>query len=86
MLDTQINMYTVDTGHFYSNHEKYLHDLNCKYRKERSYINNKLSRLEKKLKEYGYSSDDIKLFKADKSEIIEKKIFLSRMSKLFKNI
>lgn len=79
MLDTQINMYTVDTGHFYSNHEKYLHDLNCKYRKERSYINNKLSRLEKKLKEYGYSSDDIKLFKADKSEIIEKNILESHV-------
>lgn len=26
MLDTQINMYSVDTGHFYSNHEKYLHE------------------------------------------------------------
>lgn len=24
MLDTQINMYSVDTGHFYSNHEKIL--------------------------------------------------------------
>jgi hypothetical protein len=25
MLDAQINIYSVDTGHFYSNHEKYLH-------------------------------------------------------------
>ena len=24
MLDTQINMYSVDTGHFYSNSEKYV--------------------------------------------------------------
>ena len=37
MLDKQINMYSVDTGHFYSNHEKYLHEMNCKYRKERNY-------------------------------------------------
>lgn len=26
MLDTQIHMYALDTSHFYSNHEKYLHD------------------------------------------------------------
>ena len=74
MLDSQINMYSVDTGHFYSNHEKYLHDMNCKYRRERNYINNKLPELEKKLKEIGYSSDEIKLFKADKSEDVKKEI------------
>lgn len=74
MLDIQINMYAVDTGHFYSNHEKYLHDMNCKYRKERNYINNKLPGLEKRLKEYGYTSDDIKMFKADKSEKVERDI------------
>lgn len=74
MLDTQINMYAVDTGHFYSNHEKYLHDMNCKYRKERNYINNKLPELEKQLKKYGYSSDDIKSFKLDKPEEVENDI------------
>ena len=74
MLDTQINMYSVDTGHFYSNHEKYLHDMNCKYRRERNYINNKLPELENNLKELGYSSDDIKLFKADKAEKVKKDI------------
>ena len=42
MLDKQYNLYSVDTGHFYSNHEKYLHDMNCKYRRERNYVNNKL--------------------------------------------
>lgn len=74
MLDTQINMYSVDTGHFYSNHEKYLHDMNCKYRRERNYINNKLPELEQRLKNYGYSLKDIKLFKADKSEVVKKEI------------
>ena len=47
MLDTQINMYSVDTGHFYSNHEKYLHDMNCKYRQERNYLNNRLEDIKK---------------------------------------
>lgn len=74
MLDSQINMYSVDTGHFYSNHEKYLHDMNCKYRKERNYVNNKLPDLENKLKEFGYSPEDIKYIKADRFEEVEKDI------------
>ena len=49
ILDTQINMYSVDTGHFYSNHEKYLHEMNCKYRRERNYVNNMLPKLEEEL-------------------------------------
>lgn len=63
MLDTQINMYSVDTGHFYSNSEKYLHDMNCKYRQERNYINNKLSELEKFFKQNGFEDDDFKKWK-----------------------
>ena len=68
MLDKQYNMYSVDTGHFYSNHEKYLHDMNCKYRRERNYVQNKLPELEKKLKQCGYTEDDIKNLKNDKTE------------------
>lgn len=71
MLDKQYNLYSVDTGHFYSNHEKYLHDINCKYRKERNYINNKLPEIEKRLKEFGYTDEDIKKLKNDKSEEID---------------
>ena len=67
-------MYSVDTGHFYSNHEKYLHDMNCKYRRERNYINNKLPELEKQLKEFRYSKDDISLFRSNKSEEVEVEI------------
>ena len=66
MLDKQYHLYSVDTGHFYSNHEKYLHDMNCKYRRERNYINNKLPELEKKLREVGYSDEVIKKMKSDK--------------------
>lgn len=71
MLDKQYNLYSVDTGHFYSNHEKYLHDMNCKYRRERNYVNNKLPEIEKKLKEFGYSDDDIKKLKNDKMEEVD---------------
>lgn len=56
-------MYSVDTGHFYSNHEKYLHDMNCKYRRERNYISNKLSMIIKKLRLNGFSDDDIQSIK-----------------------
>ena len=63
MLDTQINMYSVDTGHFYSNHEKYLHEMNCKYRRERNYVNNMLPKLEEKLIIQGYNRDDFAKWK-----------------------
>ena len=61
-------MYSVDTGHFYSNHEKYLHDMNCKYRRERNYVQNKLPEIEKQLIQFGYTEDDIKNLKNDKTE------------------
>lgn len=49
MLDTQINIYSVDTGHFYSNHEKYLHEMNCRYKREQKYLENKMINLKKKI-------------------------------------
>ena len=58
-LDKQFNLYLVDTGHFYSNHEKYLHSMNCKYRQERNFVKNQLPNAEKKLREAGYTCDDI---------------------------
>ena len=74
MLDTQINMYLIDTGTFYSNHEKYLHDMNCKYRRERNYINNKLPPIEEQLEELGYSEKDISCMKNNKLDKIESEI------------
>ena len=61
-------MYSVDTGHFYSNHEKYLHDMNCKYRRERNYVQNKLPEIEKQLEKFGYTKDDIKNLKNGNTE------------------
>ena len=71
MLDKQYNMYSVDTGHFYSNHEKYLHDMNCKYRRERNYVQNKLPEIEKQLKQFGYTEDDINNLKNNRTEEVD---------------
>lgn len=68
MLNKQYQLYAADTGDFYSNHEKYLHDMNCKYRRERNYISNKLPELEKALKKSGYTEEDIKKLKGDKTD------------------
>lgn len=72
MLDTQIHMYSVDTGTFYTNHEKYLHDMNCRYRRERNYINNKLPGLEIQLKEAGYTVEEISLMKRNHLEDLKR--------------
>lgn len=68
MLDRQYNMYSVDTGHFYSNREKYLHNMYCKYRKECNDLRQKLSETEKLLKQSGYSADDIKQLKKARTD------------------
>lgn len=66
MLDKQINIYSIDTEDFYSGHEKYLHDMNCKYRREQSYVKNKLPVIEEKLRKSGYSENDIRKLKNNK--------------------
>ena len=71
MLDIQYNLYSCDTGHFYSNHEKYLHDKNCKYRRERSYINDKLSETAQELRKSGYSDKDIRNLKNGKAQEVD---------------
>lgn len=71
MLDRQINIYSVDTEDFYSGHEKYLHDMNCKYRREQSYVKNRLTDMEEKIKKTGYSGKDIKKLKNNKINEID---------------
>ena len=53
-------MYSVDTGHFYSRHEAYLHNQNFRYRQERRYLTNKLPGLEDKLTKEGFNHTDLK--------------------------
>lgn len=38
--------------------KKYLHQMNCKYRRERNYVNNMLPKLEEELVTQGYNKDD----------------------------
>ena len=45
--------------------------MNCKYRRERNYVNNKLPEIEKALKEFGYLDDDIKKLKNNKTEEVD---------------
>ncbi len=66
MLDRQYHLYSVDTGNFYSSREKYLHEMNCRYRKERNYIQNKLPEMEKKLRQYGISEEALHLLRKGK--------------------
>lgn len=61
-LDKQIHMYSCDTGHFYSNREAYLHNMNCKYRQERNYVKNQLPKYRELLFGAGYSEDDLSAF------------------------
>ena len=71
MLEKQYHMYSVDTEYFYSNHEKYLHNMNCKYRRECNYVQDKLPEIEKRLKQFGYTENDFKNLKKNKTEEID---------------
>lgn len=70
-LDTQINMYSVDTGHFYSKREAYLHKQNCRYRQERSYLNNKIAFFDEVMHEYGYTKRDLSCIKKGHFQLME---------------
>lgn len=52
-------MYSIDTGHFYSGHEEYLHRMNYRYRSERNYLSNQLAEIEHRLEDEGYTTKDI---------------------------
>lgn len=77
MLDKQINILSVDTGNFYSNHEAHLHWLNHKLRVERNQLINGdivknsdgkttrvitgLKEVENKLADFGLDKNDLAL-------------------------
>ena len=58
-LENQINLYSVDTGNFYTKKERVLHNKNAKIRAERKVIAEKIKTLHEKLIEYGYSKKDL---------------------------
>ena len=58
-LENQINLYSVDTGNFYTKKERALHNKNAKIRAERKIIAEKIKILHEKLIEYGYSKKNL---------------------------
>ena len=70
MLDRQYYMYSTDTSHFYSSREQYLHNMNVRYRSEYKDVQQKLREIKEKLKQSGYSADDIKLLTCGKTNEI----------------
>lgn len=60
-LDKQISIYSVDTGNFYSNKERELHNLNCKLRMEKNKLKQKLTDIRDKIKSYGCFDNEIHL-------------------------
>lgn len=62
-LDKQIFMYAVDTGHFYSRREEYLHRMNCRYRSEKNYLATRISFFDDVMQAYGYSKKDLNCIK-----------------------
>lgn len=65
-LENQINVYSVDTGNFYSNKERYLHNKNAKIRTERKALADKIKVQAGLLKKHGYSEENIKKMTPDK--------------------
>lgn len=84
MLDRQVYLYSLDTSSVYSNHEKYLHDLNMRVRQERNYLNNQLPDLEAELIDLGYSENELKKIKKNNLDEIE--IKLNTEEKIYKYI
>lgn len=58
-LENQINVFSVDTGHFYSNSESYLHKLNHKVRMERNELKREIAFYDECLIEIGFCEKDI---------------------------
>ncbi len=58
-LDKQIQVLSVDTGNFYSNHELYLHEMKHKIITERKALKVNLEKRKKQFAEAGISEEDI---------------------------
>lgn len=69
MLDKQIQIYSVDTGNFYSGMESRLHWLNHKLRSERNELVREADAVEKSLADVGVSKDDIVAAVKDDGEV-----------------
>lgn len=67
-LDNQINIYSVDTGNFYTKRERTLHNKNAKIRYERKIIAEQIKTLTDKLVKAGYSKKELQKLSHEKSD------------------
>ncbi len=58
-LENQINLYSVDTGNFYTKKERLLHNKNAKIRNEKRSIIEKINPLKKQLEKAGYTKEKL---------------------------
>ncbi len=65
-LDKQISIYSVDTGNFYSNKERELHNLNCKLRVEKNELKAVLTNIKDEINKFGNYNHIINLIDTGK--------------------
>lgn len=81
-LKTQIHMYSVDTGHFFSGKEERLHRRYGKLRREKQNLKELLLFMDQVLLEYGYTPKDLKHLKSGNIHLMEH--FAPGSSELFR--
>lgn len=69
MLDVQVQIYSVDTGNFYSNKESYLHSLNHEIKLERRNLVEERKDIESKFEKFGINKKEIVDCRLDIAEI-----------------
>lgn len=69
MLDKQVQVFSVDTGNFYSNAERYLHKLNHLVRIERNVLKEELKFYDECLSEFGFNKKDIQKIRNGNFEV-----------------
>jgi hypothetical protein len=70
-LESQINLYSVDTGNFYSAKERHMHDKNAQIRSERRKIADQIEILKQELMGLGFSEADLDEFVGDDFDITD---------------
>ncbi|EXG87823.1 hypothetical protein K413DRAFT_4724 [Clostridium sp. ASBs410] len=68
MLDKQIHMYSIDTGHFFVGREKKLYRRNVYYRTLKNKECQKVNQLANQLRKLGYTQEDVELLNSGKIE------------------
>ena len=81
-LENQINIYSVDTGNFYTKKERALHNKNAKIRSELKNVAEKIKVLTAQLTKAGYSCKDLQKAAHESPDMLSIKIIDGSYSKL----